>query len=79
MPKFPVDAPREKVLKAFALLGFKAVRKGAHTSLARENPDGSTTPMTIPNHQRIKSATLRAVCTQAGISREEFLRAFEKA
>jgi hypothetical protein len=27
----------------------------------------------MPNHDQIKSGTLRAICTHAGISREEFL------
>jgi len=30
MPKFPVDAPRAKVIKTFELLGFQMVRKGTH-------------------------------------------------
>jgi hypothetical protein len=45
--------------------------------MVRENPDGSNTPLTMPNHPRIKSSTLRTICTQAGISREEFLAAYE--
>jgi hypothetical protein len=35
--------------------------------------------LTIPNHRRIKGATLRAICTQAGIPRSKFLQAFEGA
>ena len=79
MPKFPKEAPKAKVLKALALLGFSVVREGAHISLSRKNPDGTTTPMTIPNHSRIKGSTLRIICAQAGISREDFLTAYEKS
>ncbi|MFA0750835.1 MAG: hypothetical protein SLRJCFUN_001238 [Candidatus Fervidibacter sp.] len=77
--KWPVDAPRDKVIKALQALGFRVVRVGNHISMVRENPDGSKTPLTMPNHRRIKGSTLRAICTQAGISREEFLEAYRKA
>jgi hypothetical protein len=42
------------------------------------NPDGTKTPLTMPNHPKIKSSTLGAICTQAGIPREEFIDALEK-
>ncbi|HDH09352.1 MAG TPA: type II toxin-antitoxin system HicA family toxin [Chloroflexi bacterium] len=79
MPKFPVDAPQAKVIKAFELLGFRMVRKGAHIAMVRENPDGTRTPLTMPNHRRIKASTLRTICTQSGISRRDFLEAYERA
>jgi len=78
MPKFPVDAPIRKVIEALDRLGFRLVREGNHISTLRENPDGSKTPMTIPNHQTIKKSTLRTILTQSGISREAFLRAYEE-
>jgi hypothetical protein len=43
------------------------------------NPDGTATPLTLPNHRTIKGSTLRTICTQSGIPRNEFLRAYEKA
>jgi predicted RNA binding protein YcfA (HicA-like mRNA interferase family) len=76
--KFPTDAPQRKVIKAFEALGFKIVRVGNHISMIRENADGSRTPLTMPNHDEIKGSTLRTICTQAGISREEFLKMYEK-
>ena len=77
MARFPVDAPRDKVLKAFAILGFELVREGNHLALERENDDGSKTPMTLPSHRLIKGSTLRTVLTQSGISRDEFLTAYD--
>jgi len=78
MTKFPVDAPKDRVIRALELLGFSLIRDGKHIALARENDDGTRTPPTMPNHPRIKSSTLRTICTQAGISREDFLKAFNK-
>ena len=77
--KFPNDAPKTRILKALEFLGFKLVREGEHLALLRFNPDGSKTPLTMPNHPYIKSSTLRTICTQAGISREDFLAAYNKS
>jgi len=79
MNKFPVDAPKRKVVKALEQLGFRIVREREHIALVRDNPDGTTTPMTIPNHPTLKGSTLRTICTQAGISREDFLKAYSEA
>jgi predicted RNA binding protein YcfA (HicA-like mRNA interferase family) len=76
--KFPHDVPIQRVLHTFHILGFDVVRTGNHIALERTNPDGTKTPMTIPNHETIKGSTLRTICTQAGISRDAFLEAFEK-
>ena len=78
MGRFPVDVPKRKVLKAFEALGFRLVREGNHIAMERGNADGTATPMTIPNHPRLKGSTLRTILTQAGISREEFLKVYGK-
>jgi len=77
MPKFPVDAPVRKVINALEQLGFEKIREKNHIAMLRRNPDGTKTPLTMPNHPSIKKSTLRTILTQAGISREDFLKAFE--
>ncbi len=78
MAKFPVDAPKAKVIRALLHLGFRMVREREHISMLRTNSDGGETPLTLPNHRTIKGSTLRVICTQAGIPRAEFLEAFEQ-
>ena len=79
MAKFPVDAPYDRVLRALRILGFEVIRTGNHISLARTEPDGAVTPMTLPGHRIIKSSTLRTALTQSGIARDDFIRAYQRA
>ena len=79
MPRFPKDAPRRKVVRALGELGFEVVREGTHIAMRRRNDDGSITPLTMPNHARLKSSTLRAICNQSGVARADFLQAYERS
>lgn len=75
MSKFPRDAPKQWVIRALERLGFYTVREGNHIAMVRDNPNGTRTPRTLPNQRRIKGSTLRVICTNAGIEREDFLDA----
>ena len=77
MPRFPTDAPKNKVIRALERLGYRPIRERNHICMARENPDGSRSVLVLPNHRRIKGSTLRRICTQAGISRDAFLEAYQ--
>ena len=76
MTKFPRNVPKRKVIKALEALGFETIREGNHISMIRINPDGSKTPLTMPNHEKIKGSTLLIILRQAGITREEFIEVF---
>jgi len=78
MPKFPVDAPKRRVVRALEQLGFRIVREHEHIAMTRQHADGTRTPLTMPNHATIKGSTLRSICTQAGISRDDFLAAYNR-
>ena len=75
--KFPKDIPKDKAIKILNRFGFEIVREGNHIAMIRDNPDGSRTPLTMPNHKKIKGSTLRTIINQAGIPRQEFLDVFE--
>ena len=52
MAKFPVDAPKSKVIKVLESFGFSIVREKEHISMVRQNPDGTKTPGSIGDSGR---------------------------
>ncbi|MCF2145837.1 type II toxin-antitoxin system HicA family toxin [Desmonostoc muscorum LEGE 12446] len=70
--------PEAKVIKTLEFLGFTVIRERQHIVMERENGDGTKTPLTMPKHSQIKGSTLRSICSQASISREDFSAAYEQ-
>jgi hypothetical protein len=79
VPRFPVDAPKAKVIRAFEALDFHIDREREHILMRRERFAGKSETLTLPNHLRIKGSTLQNACRQAGIPRADFLKAYERA
>jgi hypothetical protein len=76
---FRCDAPAARVIAAFHNLDFVTIRTGYHISMERLNPDGTKTPLTMPNHRTIKGSALRTILNQSRVTREQFLAAYESS
>ena len=69
MPPFPHDAFGRAAVSAVERLGFVLRRcsKKGHSILARDE-----VVLSIPDHRRLKSGTLRQILSDAEISPEKF-------
>ena len=73
------EAPRQPGAATPPDLSLEMVLLQGGRSMLRENQDGTKTPLTIPNHKTLKSSTLRTICRQSAIARDDFLKAFDES
>ncbi len=74
----PDISPKDRVIKALELLGYRIVRQGSHIALSYYTASGVQFPLTIPDQIAYNASTLRAILTRAGISKQDFLTAYSK-
>ena len=70
MPKFPIDAPIERVIRALQILGFTLVREGNHIAMQHTNADGTTTPDGHPCPSLLPQTSVRGISArrQSGVA-----------
>ncbi|MBU1181982.1 MAG: type II toxin-antitoxin system HicA family toxin [Pseudomonadota bacterium] len=72
MPELP-HVSGNNAIKIFESLGFKIVRqRGSHVVLRKDNKG-----CVIPIHKELAIGTLRSAIKQAGITTEEFVKAYK--
>jgi predicted RNA binding protein YcfA (HicA-like mRNA interferase family) len=74
----PDISPKERVIKALEELGYRIVRQGTHIALSYYTASGVQFPLTIPDQIAYNASTLRAILTRAGISKQDYLNAYQK-
>ena len=73
MPKQPVVSGRQAV-EAFTKIGYRVVRrKGSHIRL-RDDENEKHRPLTVPDHETLKTGLLRQLIRDADLTVEEFER-----
>ncbi len=71
MAKLPTDVSGREVRTALERAGFVFRRqKGSHMVLRRDDPHAR---VVVPDHQQVRSGTLRRIVSDAGLTVEEFL------
>lgn len=74
----PEVAPKERVIRALETLGYHTVRQGAHIAMSFYTNTGIQIPLTIPDQMAYKASTLRTILSRAGITKQDFLTAYNK-
>ena len=74
MPPVPVLRPRE-VVKTLEKLGWQVSRqRDSHIILTRK---GHIATLSVPNHPEVARGTLRSLIARAGLTVDEFLKAWK--
>ncbi len=77
MQKLPVLSGH-KFVKILSSIGFKVVgQKGSHVRLKKKT-DNDVKIVVVPLHDETSIGTYRSILKQAGLTKEEFIRLYEK-
>ena len=81
-PNILILMPDQMRADCMSCAGHPQIRTPNMDRLARDGvlfPEmTASVPLTLPSHRTIESSTLRTICTQAGISRQDFLDTYRK-
>ena len=73
MPKLPVLSGQD-VRRVLEGHGFQLVRqRGSHMVMQRVDPSGTTT-IPVPDHNEMRTGTLRSIIRQSGLAVDVFRR-----
>lgn len=75
---FPDVSPKERVIKALEGLGYRVIRQGSHIAMSYFTASGIQFPLTIPDQIAYNASTMRAIISRAGISKQDYLEAYQK-
>ncbi|MDI6721218.1 MAG: type II toxin-antitoxin system HicA family toxin [Candidatus Aenigmarchaeota archaeon] len=72
--KLPVISGKEMIKILYKDFGFRPIRqRGDHVTITNDKAF-----VTVPLHGELDIGTLKSILDDCGISREEFLRAYQK-
>lgn len=78
MQRLPVLSGKE-VIKLLKIVGFLPARqRGSHIILIKHDIHKGKRAVVVPDHREVDKGTLVEIIRQAGLTREEFLRLYER-
>ena len=78
MQKLPILSGH-KIIKILSSIGFNVVgQKGSHVRMKKKKTQTNVWIVVVPLHNETSIGTYRSILKQAGLTKEEFIRLYEK-